>query len=143
MSFKVSCSSFSAVAACTSDWLTDGRSLIKTNLNHLINSVCFRMRSIIKKAKHGNYGVKVHSEKYSTWYMKAIWKRQYKFADAKINWLTWWYSSQFTGYCTLNISNRKRRHIFCLIINQRGLYSRFVGEKLRGNLLWIILNWFC
>ena len=104
MSFKVSCSSFSAVAACTSDWLTDGRSLIKTNLNHLINSVCFRMRSIIKKAKHGNYGVKVHSEKYSTWYMKAIWKRQYKFADAKINWLTWWYSSQFTGYCTLNIS---------------------------------------
>ena len=26
--------------------------------------------------------VKVHSEKYSTWYIKTIWKIQYKFTDA-------------------------------------------------------------
>ena len=55
------------------------------------------MRSITKNKKHGNYSVKVYSEKYSTWYvkvrsekysiwfMKAIWIIQYKFADAKIN----------------------------------------------------------
>ena len=28
--------------------------------------------------------MKIHSEKYSTWYMKIIWKIQYKLADAKI-----------------------------------------------------------
>ena len=69
MLLKVYYSSFSALTACTFDWLIDGRSLIKTKLNHLINSVCFRVRSIAK-TKHGNYSVKVHSEKYSTWYMK-------------------------------------------------------------------------
>ena len=70
---------------------------MKTKLNRLINSACFRVRSITKKEKLGNYSVKVHSEKYSTWYMKAhseerktwymkiIWKIQYKCADAKIN----------------------------------------------------------
>ena len=86
MLIKACCSSFSAVAACTFDWLTDRRSLIKTKLNRLINNVCFPVRSITEKAKHGSYSVKVHSEKYSTWYMKAIWKIQYKFADTKINW---------------------------------------------------------
>ena len=106
------CSSFSAVTDCTFDWLSDERFLIKTKLNNLINSVCFQLRSITEKAKHGYYNVKVYSEKYSAWYMKSIWKIQYKFADAKINWLTWWYPSWFTRYCTLNISYRKRRYIF-------------------------------
>ena len=32
--------------------------------------------------------MKVHSEEQNTWHMKVIWKIQYKFADAKINWLT-------------------------------------------------------
>ena len=66
-------------------------------MNCLINSVCFRVRSITKKEKRGNYRVKIHGEMYSTWYMnvhseekctwymKVIWKIQYKFADAKIN----------------------------------------------------------
>ena len=108
MLLKEYCSSFLAVIAWTFDWLTDGRSLKKAKLNRLINSVCFRVWLIIKKAKHGNYRLKMHMEKhstwclkvysknYSTWYMKAIWKVQYKFADAEINWLKWWYSSQFT-----------------------------------------------
>ena len=101
-------SPFVVVTAWTFDWLTDGRSLKKNKVEFLINSVCFRVRSLIKKAKHGNYRVKIHMEKYSTWclkvyrknystwYMKAIWKIQYKFAYAKINWLTWWYSSRST-----------------------------------------------
>ena len=29
--------------------------------------------------------MKVHSEQQNTWYMKVIWKRQYQFADAKLN----------------------------------------------------------
>ena len=143
MLLKVCCSSFSAVTACTFDWLTAGRSLIKTKLNCLINSICLRVWSITEKMKHGNYSVKVRSEKYSTWYMKAIWKIHYKFADAKINWFTWWYLSWFTSYCTLSISYRKRRHILISVINSRGLHSRFVGEELCKNFLWIILVWFC
>ena len=46
MLLKVYYSSFSAFTACTFDWLIDGRSLVKTKLNRLINSVCFRVRSI-------------------------------------------------------------------------------------------------
>ena len=61
--------------------LTDGLSLIKTKLNRLINSVCFRLQSITKKMRHGKYSVKVHSG----WYMKTICKIQYKFPDAKIS----------------------------------------------------------
>ena len=122
------CYSFSAVKTRSFEWLTHGKSLIKTKLNHLINRACFWVRSITKKEKHGNNSVKIHSELYSTWYMKVhseqqntwyikvIWKIQYKFADAKINWLTWWYSSRFTRHCTLNISYRKRRHIFSALL---------------------------
>ena len=84
MLLKVYCYSFLAITACTFDLLIDGRYIVKTKLNRLINSVCFRVRSITKKSKDGNYSVKVHSEKYSTWCMKLIWKIQYKFADAKI-----------------------------------------------------------
>ena len=108
MLLKVYCSSFSAVKAYTFDWLTDGQSSIKRNLNRLIKRVCFRVRSINKEIKWN-----VHSEKYSTWYMKKLWKIQYKFADARIIWLTvWYYSSTLTRYCTFNISYRKRQHIF-------------------------------
>ena len=76
MLLKIYYSSFSAFTACTFDWLIDGRSLVKTKLNHLINSVCFWGQSITKTdsvdtgAKHGNYSVKVHNEVYSTWCMK-------------------------------------------------------------------------
>ena len=76
---------------------TDGKPLIKTKLNRLINSVCFRLRSITKKENHGNYSVKACSEKYSTWYMKVhieeyntgctevVWKIQYKFGNTTIH----------------------------------------------------------
>ena len=122
------CYSFPAVTARSFEWLTDGRFLIKTKLNCLINSVCFRVGSKTKKEQHGNYSVQIHSEVCSTWYtkvhceeqntwsMKVIWKLQYKFVDAKINWRTWWYSSRFTRHCTLNISYRKRRHIFSALL---------------------------
>ena len=89
MLLKVYCSLFSAVTACTFDWLLDGRSLIKTKLNRLINNVCFRVQSITEKRKHGNYRMKAYGEKYSekfsSWYMKAIWKIKHKFADVKID----------------------------------------------------------
>ena len=118
------CYLFSAATARSFEWLTDGKSLIKSKLNRLINSVSFRVRSITKKEKHGSYSVKIDSEMYSTWYMKVhseeqniwymkvIWKIHNKLADAKINWLTWWYLSRLTRHCTLNISYRKRQHIF-------------------------------
>ena len=67
MLLKVYCSSFLAVAACTFDQLINGRSLVKTKLNCLINRICFRVQSITKKVKNGNCSVKVNSEKYSTW----------------------------------------------------------------------------
>ena len=108
MLLKVYYSSFSTVTACTFDWLTDERSLMKTKLNRLVNSVCFRVRSVTKKVKHGNYinySVKVHSDCLK--YIKEKWKTQYKFVDAKINWLTWWYSSRFTRNYNLSILYRK------------------------------------
>ena len=45
----------------------------------------------------------------------------------------------------------KTTYIFCFIvlqtlisiINPRGLHLRFVAEEIRGNILWIILIWFC
>ena len=58
-------------SACSFEWLPDDKSLIKTKLNRLINSVCFRVRPITKTEKHGNYSVKIPSEMYSTWYMKV------------------------------------------------------------------------
>ena len=119
---KVYCSS-SAAIACTFDWLIDRRSSVKTKLNCLINSLCFRVASITKKAKHGKYSVKVHSEKYSTCYMKTIWKISYKFVDAKINWLTgWYYSSTISCYSTFNISYRKRKHIFSFLFFYKHYY---------------------
>ena len=45
--------------------------LIKTKLSPLINNVCFRVRSITTKEKHGNDSVKIHSEMHSTWHMKV------------------------------------------------------------------------
>ena len=131
MLLKVCCSSFSAVTACTFDWLTDSRSLIKTKLNCLINRVRFLVWSITRKAKYGNYSVKVHSEKYSTWYMKAIWKIHYKFADAKINWIrdATCLDSQVTAPWTFHIIKDDIYFLPCLlqtlifVINPRGLLA--------------------
>ena len=53
------------------EWLASGKTLIKTKLNGFINSVCFRVQSITKKDKHGNYSVKIHSEMYGTWDIKV------------------------------------------------------------------------
>ena len=47
--------------------------------------------------------------------------------------------------------SQKTTYIFCLIVLQmlvsavipRGIHVRYVGEKLHGNFLWIILIWFC
>ena len=50
MLLKVYYSSFSAFTACTFDWLIDVRSLVKTKLNHMINSVWFQVRLITKAA---------------------------------------------------------------------------------------------
>ena len=47
------CYSFSAIKARSFEWLTDGKSLIKTKLNRSINSVYFRVRSKTKKEEHG------------------------------------------------------------------------------------------
>ena len=80
-------------------------------LKRLINSVFFQVRSLAKNVKHGKYSVKVHSETYSTCYMKTVRKIQYKFV--KINWFTGWhYSSTLTRYYTFEISYRKRQHIY-------------------------------
>ena len=59
MILKAYCSSFSPVTACTFVWVTDGRSLIKTKSDRLINSVFFRVQLISKKVKRGKYCVKV------------------------------------------------------------------------------------
>ena len=67
----LNCYSFLAATTHSFERLTESESLIKTKLNRLINSVCFRVRSISKKEKHGNYSVKIHSELCSTWYMKV------------------------------------------------------------------------
>ena len=121
------CYSFSVVTARSFEWLINEKSLVKAKLDHLINSVCFWVRSTTNE-KHGNYSGKIHSEMYITWhmkvhnekqntgYVKVIWKIQYKFADTKINWLTWWYLSRFTRHSSLNISYRKRRHIFSALL---------------------------
>ena len=104
-------------------WLTDGRSLIKTKESRLIIIVCFRMRSITKKAKHRNYSVKVHGGKYKAWYMTTIWKIRYKFAYARINWLTGWcYSPTFSRCCTFNILYRKSHHLFSVFLFNRQYY---------------------
>ena len=97
-------SSFSAFTACTFDWLIDGRSLAKTKLNYLINSVCFRVRKLLCESTQWKVHYMVHK----------IWKIQYHFADVKKDWFTWWWLSIFTRYCTLNSSYCKKRHIFSI-----------------------------
>ena len=132
-------------------WMTNGKSLIKTKLNSLINSACFRVRSITKKMWKYTVKCTAHDTWYGKIHYKVIWKTEYKFADATIYWLTWWYLSRLTRHCTLNISYRKRRHNFCLIVLQilisaicpRGIPARYFGEKLVENFLWIDLIWFC
>ena len=65
------CYSFSAIRASSFEWLTDGKSLIKTKLNCSIKSVYFRVRAMTEKEKHGNYRAKIHNQTYSRWYMKV------------------------------------------------------------------------
>ena len=48
-----------------------------------MGSTCFQVRSRKQKEKHGRYSVEVHIGKYSTQYMKSIWKLQYEYADAR------------------------------------------------------------
>ena len=48
-----------------------------------MDSTCFQVQSIKKKEKHGKYSAEAHKGKYSTQYMKSIWKLQYDFADAE------------------------------------------------------------
>ena len=76
------------LAHLTDRWLN----FYETRMNRLIGSTCFKVQSKKKKkknnnnkAKHGKYSEKVHSGKYSTQYIKSIWKLRYEFADARIN----------------------------------------------------------
>ena len=63
----------------------------------------FQVRSI-KKRKHGKYSVDVHCGKYSTKYMKRIWKLQYEFTDSRIIWfMLKHYSSLFIRSCAFKI----------------------------------------
>ena len=110
MLLNVYYSSFSAFTACTFDWLIDGRSLVKTKLNHFTNNVCFRVRSITKTVYILVRNTEITVGKYQV--VHEIWKMQYQFANPKIDSLTWWCSSRFTRYCTLNSSYCKKRHIF-------------------------------
>ena len=109
MLLKVYYSSFSAFTACMFDWLIDGRSLVKTKLNHLINSACFRQRRYWCATRKLQW----QSTQWKVQYMvHEIWEMKYQVADAKIDWLTWWCLFRFTRYCTLNSSYCKERHIF-------------------------------
>ena len=156
------CYSFSAVKACSFEWLADGKSMIKKKLNRLINSVCFRVQSITKKEKHGvlhcentQWNVKCMVHESTQWIAKYIIHESYlenrKFLDAKINWLTWWYSSRLhvTALWTFHIVKDDIYFLpycfrtFISAISPCGIHARHVGEKLRGNSLWIILIWFC
>ena len=47
------------------------------------------LQSIKKLEKHGKYSVEVHNGKYSTEYVKSVWKLQYEFADTRMNCFTW------------------------------------------------------
>ena len=75
MLLKVYHYSFSVFTACTFDWLINGRSLVKTKSNHLVNSALLtgaisNKDSIDAGAKYGSYRVKVHNEKstvHGTW----------------------------------------------------------------------------
>ena len=87
--------------------------------------------------KHEKRCIKVHSGKYSAWYMKAIWKIHYKFPDAKIN-LRDSTTRSFSHVTALFISYMAA-YIFCLIVlqtflfsanNPHVLYSRSAGEEL-------------
>ena len=111
----------------------------------MLSSAINNKNSVDTSAKHGSYSVKVHSEKYSTWYI------QYQFADAKIAWLTWWCSSRFLRFCTVHIV--KSDIYFYLIILQALISvvkSTWLASKIcwrrvtrRVNFLWIISIWFC
>ena len=67
--------------------------------------------------------MKVHSEEQNTWYTKVIWKKQYKSADAKINYarlsilLPSVHSKTFTTEAFFKIINRLRQcYQFCCFL---------------------------
>ena len=43
----------------------------------------FKCEQQKQKGKYGKYSLEVHTGKYSTQYIKKIWKLQYEFADAR------------------------------------------------------------
>ena len=149
---KVYYTSFSAFTACTLDWLINGRSLVKTKLNHLINSECDHSR---KQRRYccKTWKLQCENTQWKVQYMvHEIRKIQYQFAGAKIAWLTWWCSSRFTRYCTLNSSYcKKPTYIFCLIVLQTlisvikstRLAFKICRRRVTQSFLWIILIWFC
>lgn len=107
---NVSCSLFSAVAVCTLNWSMIN--LLRKQRRIVWLTRCFW--SAIDKRRHGNCRMKAHSEKCSAWYLKIIWKLQFQFADARLNWLTWLHnSSAFIRYSLFNILHSKKQHIFC------------------------------
>ena len=61
--------------------------------------------------------VKTYSGKCSAWYMKIIWKLQYQFPDAQINWLMGYHNSPaFIRYCTFDIFILKKHQIFSSLL---------------------------
>ena len=57
-------------------------------MNHLINKQQLLSIACDKKERNAQYSVKIHSKKFNAWYMKIIWKLQFEFADAKINFIS-------------------------------------------------------
>ena len=150
---KIYYSSFSAFTACTFHSLIDGRSLVKTKLNHLINCVCFRVRSITKTADILMRNTKITTLKntvkstvHGTWNMEntrsVCWLRTDLRDGVRPD-------SHVTALWTVHIV--KKRHIFCLIVLQTLIFVikstwlafKISWRRVTGNFLWIILIWFC
>ena len=93
----------------------------------MLSSAINNKNSVDTSAKHGSYSVKVHSEKYSTWYI------QYQFADAKIAWLTWWCSSRFLRFCTVHIV---KSDIYFYLITLQALISVVKSTWLASKICW-------
>ena len=108
-----------------------------------------------KESETWKVSVKIHSEKYSTWYMKTIWKIQYKFSDLRNG--TARPHLHITALLTFHIVKdsiyflpyRFSNIILISVINPHDLHSRLVREELReiffflgggGNFDLVLLN---
>ena len=123
-------------------WLTYDWPFMKKGGIAWTGITCFQMRSIKKKWKDGRYSMEVLNQKYSTWYMKIIWKLQHEFPDARINCFRWWhFSSWFICFCAFKSLYCKKQRMYCFLpfgfinvyiffINPSGSYSRFTGADL-------------